>query len=635
MHNLLLKIYLISIISTAVFAQSLHDSSPFLLDNYSSKSFIIGFDKELITYNFNTALNYNHKTGKFYLGVKENFRSAITKSSTENIKDEQFLSIIGEYEFVPSLKFGIFFNNDIYTDDRKLSINEASNLRGSLFTKYVPLNNIVIIPYVGYSNNQQIGENDKGFSYGAEVFTRNLKLHDFELNSILKFHNEDISPRKNTMRLINVNVSNVIERTLYNTATVYYNQLRKDFYFETDSLTSARFDVKNNLQSRTESNYYIQDRIFYTPGKGKINLDLQGRVSWRNINRDTRYVIPENVTASSFDSRIEEFKIDLISSAEYKTDSFAGQLRIAISERDEKHFAKQIEGANQIIYDDRVRIESRKNNSSQQAYVALSGQLQLDDKNSLLLSLLHRKLVYDTPSDENFDDRDELLTIFRVLYVRKLSPFFKVFVNLEGSLNHIVYIFAERSSNNNVRRILKLSSGGNYMGEKFQTNNSVEISANYTVYDFEELSATLRSFSFRQFSIRDSSIISLGRNTNFQFTGYLKLSEQGDFKWSDFSSRPLRFLEETYMEPLINYSIMGLTMGIGLRYFSLSTYGYNANHNKVKLSDYTSIGPLTEITLIRTTKLNLRIYGWYEFISTEDNSKRELANLSLRLNWNL
>ena len=431
------------------------------------------------------------------------------------------------------------------------------------------------------------------------------------------------------MRLINFNVSNSLENSFFNTATAYYIQQRKDFYFETDSLTAQYFNIKNNLQSRVESNYYLQDRIFYTSGITGINFDLQGRVSWRNIDRDTRYVVPENVTASSFDSRIEEFKIDMISSAEYRQKSFIGQIKFSITEREEKHFAKRINGANQLIYDDRVNLENQKNNTSQQTNLSLSGNIIFDNKNNLLVSVLHRKLVYDTPSEDNYDDRDELLSIFRVMYLRKFSPVFNMFVNLEGSINHIVYIFSQRSSNNNIRRIIKLSSGGTYSGNNITSSNSAEVSANYTVYDFESLSSSLKSFSFRQFAVKDSTALKINRRTKFLVNGYIKLSEQGDFKWSSFSSRPVRFLEEIYAEPRFSYNWLDLELAVGLRYFSLSTYGYNADGIKTKISDYKSIGPIAEITLVKSNSIDLRIYGWYEFISTEDNTNRELANLNM------
>ena len=126
--------------------------------------------------------------------------------------------------------------------------------------------------------------------------------------------------------------------------------------------------------------------------------------------------------------------------------------------------------------------------------------------------LFHRKLKYDTQSDENFDDRDELLSILRLYYVKGITPFFDLFFNLEGSLNKTVYLFAERSSNNNTRRVIKFSGGGDYKIGILRSKNEAIVSANYTVYDFEELNPNLSSFSFRQLYLKDSTQVKLSKN---------------------------------------------------------------------------------------------------------------------------
>jgi len=211
---------------------------------------------------------------------------------------------------------------------------------------------------------------------------------------------------------------------------------------------------------------------------------------------------------------------------------------------------------------------------------------------------------------------------------------FNFFINLEGSYNHIVYIFSERSSNNNVRRILKLNSGGEFQGSHLYSRNTFEVSANYTSYDFEDIVPNSRSFSFRQFSAKDSTSIKVQGNVFAEFNGYVKLSEQGDFSWSNFSSNPERFLVEFYLEPQLIIRKNGLIMGFGLRVFNLQTFGYNSNSEKHLTNKYSSVGPITNLTL-RLPNLDVYFYGWFEFIKNEKNIKRELANLSLSVNWKL
>jgi hypothetical protein len=613
-------------------AQSIGDSLSFRRSNFNNQILRTNFQKQLNTFNLLSNLRYGGEFNNFFVGVNENFNSTVTKTTTKSIKDEQRLELLTEYAVNNNFRVGGFLKNDIYSDDRSLAINEASILNASLFAKYSPHNNLYVTPFGGISNNKQIGTEDKGFIYGIEGSIDELRYDDFGINSSVKFFNEDISPRKNTNRLFKVNLLNEFENSFSNLITANYLQQRKDFYFEADSITSSQFNVQNNIQTREETNYFLQDRIEYRPQKSNFMFDMLGRVSFRNIDRQKRYVTLSNISASSFDTRIEELKLDFASRAMIAERDYGASLKIEFSEKEEKHLTKRIEDANNIFYEERVKIESRKNNKSQIINLSASGNYQFSKSDNLAMSLFHRKLRYDTPSEENNDDRDELLTIARVLYTHSFSPFFKLQLNLEGSYNHIVYIFAERSSNNNIRRVLKLSTAGYYRGKNFASFNSFEVSANYTVYDFEDINPNIKSFSFRQFEYKDSTTLRLNRNIDFNLFGYLKLSEQGDFDWRDFKGRPVRFLQESYIEPKFYYRYKYSKFGIGIRYFSLITFGYPEN-SKEKESEYTSIGPLSEFTFNISNILDIIFSGWYEFINNEANVKRELVNMNFSMAW--
>ena len=224
--------------------------------------------------------------------------------------------------------------------------------------------------------------------------------------------------------------------------------------------------------------------------------------------------------------------------------------------------------------------------------------------------------------------------MIRLKYFKKLFPFFEAFVNLEGTYNHVVYIFASRSSNNYVNRVLKFSAGGYYQGANISSLNNFEVSANYTVYDFKDLSSSLRSFSFRQFTATDSSRIKLSKRFSFVVTGYIKLSEQADLNWGDFAARPTSFFNETFADPKIILFYGKAYFGLGLRYFSLNTFNYEGI---VKLPDteYESVGPLIEVVYNLNSSLYLKINGWYEFIKTSNVPNREQSNLIMTLNWNI
>ncbi|MGE5499839.1 MAG: hypothetical protein ACM3Q2_17335, partial [Syntrophothermus sp.] len=563
---------LIILLSASAFAQSNPDSLSFNTSTWERNIFSTKFDKLLSTYNLGTSLNFGRRFDKLFFGINESYNSTLIQGTPKNIKDEQYLSLITEYPVTDYMSLGVQANNDILSDNRKIDLNQASILNGSFYTKLNPLERVYVTPSIGYSNNNQIGEYDYGAIYGIEGLADNLSLPEMSISSLFKFQNEDISPRKNTIRMFNASVNNDLGGQFGNVLGTYYIQNRKDFYFSADSISAARFNIINNIQSRIETNYYLQDRFLYNKPTDEFSFEVSGRAIWRNVDRDTRYRVLSTISPSLFDVRVDEFRLELESNSAYRTSIFDGAFRINYSERDEKHVVKKIEETNVFqqeerikSYEERVRLESQKNNIATKITLSLIGNLKLSETDLLTLSLFHNKLRYDTPSEENFDDRDELMSIFRVLYLKKLTPYFNTFLNLEANLNHVVYIFAERSSNNNFMRFLKLSTGGDYKGQAITSKNTFEVSANYTVYDYEDVNPNFRSFSFRQMSMQDSTTIMLARKLAFNAFGYLKFSEQGDFNWARFAGKPVRNLEEIYFEPKISYRFNGLSLGTGIR----------------------------------------------------------------------
>ena len=543
--------------------------------------------------------------------------------------------MIGAYKFNDLLEAGINVRRNNYSDDRSLAINKSALTNTTLYSNIRVYDNVMLSPFFGYADNTQVGLNDKGYIYGGNATVSEMVFNDLSFNSELNFVNEDINKRKNTDRLFSTSLSNVIENNLSNKLGGFYSEERKDFYFETDSVTQLQFNINSNIQSRVEQKYYISDVIQFKSNNSPLVFNLEATASWRDIDRNTKYKNKQEITSSSFDTKIEEFKLDFAGVFQYNSDYLGAIGRVMFSEQEEKHNAKFIEGASEITYNKRQESEAQKNNKAQLTTLSLAFNYNVSRNDFISLSLFHRKLSYNTQSEANFDDRDELLSIAGLNYSKNLSPFFNLFVNLEGSVNKIVYIFSERSSNNNIRRTLKLNSGGSYNGTLLSSRNEFEVSANYTVYEFEDLNPNFKSFAFRQFTYKDSSRINFNKNLSFAVNGYIKLSEQGDFVWSSFKGKPVRFLEEFYMEPKIEIKSGNATFSTGIRYFSLNTFKFDAKSNKIPDSQYKSIGPISGIKYRISGKTLISCSGWYEFITGNNKEKRELPNLFIDVKWNI
>jgi len=616
-------------------AQIPGNSLSFVKKRYSFPHLISHFDKQLQTYNYGEKFNYGKQFNKLFLGLNQTFISTLINSTHKSVRDNFFLSLLGEYDFYKNLSAGANTNYYVYSDDKQLAINNSSIFNTSAFIKYHPLKNLSITPFAGISRNEQIGITDTGPLYGGEALINNFNFNEFNLFSAFKFQNEDISPRKNSIVNMKINLNKSFQNYFSNQLFGLYSEQRKDFYFDTDSLTMGEFQIEKNIQSRTESKYSIVDRLNFVSLIPGMSLNIEGSIDWRKIDRETRYVSLSNISTSSFDTEIEEFKMNFFTSLKYVSSRYYGIIRANFSEREEKHRAKNIKGVNEIIFEKRDEQEKRKNNTGKQITISGEGSYYLTRNNRISFSLFHRKLTYDTPSELNFDDRDELLSMFSINYFSRLSPYFNLFTTLQGSINKTVYIFKERSANNNTLRVIKLLGESNLHLKYLSSKNSAEISANYTVYDFEDLNPNLKSFSYRMLNFRDSTTANLFGNVYLKFLGYIKFSEQGDFLWNKFANNPFRYLDERYVEPALEYKFRYFTFAFGLRYFSLYTYLFDDNNIKYIHTTYTSTAPLTIITCSISNNLLLHIRGWYEFINTESNKKHELANLIVRLKWNI
>ena len=591
------------------------------------------FDKQLNTYSLNTFLFVQQKFENVFFTLGEQYNSTLIKSTDRSQRDEQRFSLTAGYEFTPNFNIGFGAHNNIYSNNRRIEINEASNSDITILPQYKPHPKIIITPFFGYSNNRQIGENDYGYLYGGEGLINNLDISDFIIYSEIKFKNEDVFPRSNKNRYANFLLTNNFSPDVNNVINIVYQLNRKDFYYQADSLTSKYYDITNNIQSRNETNYVLQDRLQYNEFLGIFYLDLLGKVGWRKIDRDTRYKNFENISTAIFDTRIEELKFEFESIASYNSESFSGALRFILSERDEKNIAKDISEVSDVFYEQRNDQEKRKNNNSVRASLSLSGLYKITKNDILSFSLFQNKLKYDTPSADNFDDRDELLSIAGIRYTRVFSPFFESFITAEGTFNHTVYVFAEKSSNNNLNRTIRLTAGGIYRGKNISSLNLFEVSANYTVYDFEDLNPNYKSFSFRQYTATDSTTIKLTKKLNLNLYGYIKLSEQGDFKWSAFTIRPTRYLKEIFAEPKLSVRYNDIILASGVRFFSLLTFNYKKTE-KILDTEYVSSGPVAEIIVSARNNLLVKLYGWYEFIRLTGNNKKEQTNFSLQVFWN-
>ncbi|MDT3697177.1 MAG: hypothetical protein ROY99_12400 [Ignavibacterium sp.] len=628
-----IKIFLILFfLSSELLSQTRVDSLEYLGRFFNQNLLNSIFDKQLNTFHLVNQLQLVKDYNDLIIRLNENFNSTFIRSDSKNTRDEQTFNLTAKYKINKNIFLGINANSSLLSDNRSLGINESAVNSASFFSDWEVMPYLRLNPFGGYSSNRQIGITDNGFLYGLEGLLNNLSFSDLLINSYFRYKNEDVLPRRNLIRYFALSVNNSFEKGIANNIRTYYSQTRKDFYFNADPITSSEFNISKNIQSRTETSYQLFDRLSYDEFLDLFSLDLVGGINWRSIDRDIKYKTAELQTNSLYDTKIDEIKLEFAAIARYNSRIFNGSIRLNIDERDEKHSVKRFESISEQLFEQKTELEEQKNNNSNRVTIALNGDLKISQEDFLTFSLYQSKLVYDTKSILNDDDRDELLSIIRLRYLRNLNSYFSVFINTEYTSSHTVYIFASRSSNNKKNRILRLRTGGDYIGKNFSSFNSFEVSANYTVYDFEDITSNYQSYSFRQFTAIDSTTIDLTEKLKLFTFAYLKLSEVGDFSWNSFSTKPTRILKEIYFEPRFILNYLRSNFSIGLRLFILDTYSYKIAEKQLE-SEYLSIGPIAAIDIYVWNRINLIIKGYYEFITNTNVPDKEQASLIMQVNW--
>ena len=154
----------------------------------------------------------------------------------------------------------------------------------------------------------------------------------------------------------------------------------------------------------------------------------------------------------------------------------------------------------------------------------------------------------------------ELLITLSGRESHRWNEYFDISVTAEVTLNHIVYLLAVRSANNNWNRIFRLAPELTYTpSPTMRMVNTFEVLANYTVFDYETLVPTVESYSYRQFAFLDSTSYDMSSHMGLDFLLHVRLYERGELQWEAFTERPQQYFQEVTFSPAVRYTIQGKT----------------------------------------------------------------------------
>jgi hypothetical protein len=599
------------------------------IGNRNTASFF--FDKTINTYHWNGLARYRNSFDAFLVDLDARFLSTIIRANRPIVRDDEALRFSVRRRLTDRFTGLLSTTSFGISDDQNIGIGSASSHTFHAGVEYSPLPAIRIEPRLGMRFDNQIDQHDQGLSafLGASV-------EDFDIGGYLTdlhgSHQIDmLSPRR-----IETHGDSLIIRKRFpggtrNLLSGTYNRSRREFYFAADSVIQATYGESANIETRTDNVMTISDALDYRAGD-RTTISLQGNILNRSVTRSSRYRNILDTRRTPLNSAIDEFRIDGGVQVRYDAGDYEGVARFFYQERDEQHRTDDDADIPDSVLLPFQTIQERKNNHSRRTALALDVRIYPGDSDTLQFSGSTGLLRYDTQALLNDDDRDELSYFFTLTAMHRFSDHLNLRVMAEAHLAHLVYIKGTRSSDNTWNRVIRLAPELDFRPyASLFSRNRFEVLANYTVYDFEYLASTIRSYVFRQFSFIDSTSVELTPRIGLDWYSNLRFYDRGELRWAEFSERPLQYFEDrTFIGTLRYRPGPHLLFSAGLRYFSQSRFLYSGSDRSLE-SFLRSAGPITAIEWKPSGRYQLQFSGWYESQTLTGQPARNFANLAMSL----
>lgn len=519
----------------------------------------------------------------------------------------------------------------IYSDNKAVGLSTASINSILAGIEYTPDPLFTFNPMLGHRWDNQASVRDRGLSYNIAARTNNVNLDGYHIVGSAQFQQDRLDPRLLEQHFARAGTQKTFLGNTRDSMEIGFNKNRREFYASSIGALESRIE---NIFSFTNLLDYEFDQSFLT----SLFVNVYSRV----LDKEYRAVSSIAQSPAQFNTGIDEFRLDAFVQAVYRNsdNGIAVSTRLSHSERNEQHFAKNPTtgfapdtSANPITERQAQEQEQTKDNLTRRTSLAGTLELPFSVSDRISFSGAASILRYDTPSAMNVEDRDELLAALSLSTYHRVSQYLDISFTLDGTLSHIVYLLKDRSANNSINRVLRFAPRTVYRPFKqFTTMNTFEVLANYTVYDFEQQAAQVRSFSYRQFGWIDSSALDITSHIGLDFFVYLKLYDRGQLNWSEFTERRENsFVDKTYALQARYSPEPGTMFAIGIRYFSQARYTYTGAERTLD-SFLRSFGPTCLIVWRLNQYSELGLRGWHEQRKLEGGGTKSLANMTMNIN---
>jgi len=590
----------------------------------------IHFERNLNTYLWSLKADYAQRDTAFYVDVHDRSISSLIRRNQNSIRDEHTFWLEASRNINSCLDVDAEASSFVLSDNQSLGVSNAALHSGLVGVSVRPVPQWSVSPLLGFRYDRQENEADKGWNYKLSSELDTIDADGYETAASMRLNESNLSPRYYRNNAAQIFFQKDFLEGSLDSLRFQWSDNRWDFYVPADSLVQREFGTASNIRSRVDEIVNVTNSLHYGVGN-RISAVVQTLFENRSIGNTYRYKSLAQPLDIPYDVTVQEQRLEGGIDLRYQDfGAMIATVGIRFAERDEKHVLQKIDGVDKDIQENKSEQEQRLDNVARRT--ALRGSLLLPVSSNDFVSFESSAgiLRYDTPDSLNTDDRDELLINAAGRETHRWNDYLESGLELEATLSHIVYLFSDRSANNNWNRVFRLSPTLTYTpSSNMRMVNAFEVLANYTVFDYELIVPTVRSYSYRQFAFLDTTSYDMSTSIGVDFFFQLRLYERGELQWKEFSERPQQYFREATFSPAVRYTIeRKLVCAVGFRSFAQNRFRYD-NGERVSDGNLLCYGPTTSIILTLSPSSRIEIQGWKEFQQETNLPTREVSNVTM------
>lgn len=480
----------------------------------------------------------------------------------------------------------------------------------------------VINPSIGFMRDKRSDLLDDGFAWALNTQFNIFDFGDTQVEPFLRAEVSYIDPRRFVTTRFGAKTMYSVEDLLDMRSDVWFGNTRRDSYQASSLLNRAESNFLESIDNDTTYAAVTLEFPLLQSFRGRIDL-----TGLNNVRRIENSALENDPDILLFDSRSLRQHLDITSTISYPTRRMRLNAGFTWSAQVRESRLINTEGlpADQV----RRRTEILENSNFTQSRFELftNNEIQFTPGYRLGIDFASSILRYDTPEINN-DNRDEFALLLRVRNEIRLAENLTSSILLAGEAFHYVYLFAERSIENNWRRSIRLIPELVWTPTPYFTmTNSFLVRANYTVEDFELPGRQKNDQSARELALFSAIDYDFAPEWTLSFDASRSELRIGKLFWETFQETPIDTLVSYDFQGSISKQFGNLTVSTGLRYFRKLDFLQSAtvqieaeqNGSMVRMTRLgtgqqitTQIGPLVTIQMPFLSRNELFITGWYQ-----------------------